>query len=90
MAELSIYKAQPAIRGEEVDSLVIRIERCLPEVPPIKDEAVDSYLERASENFARDARELAAHLRKTLPGGTFDCLLGEMLKIKASHFRVTF
>jgi len=38
--------------------------------------------------FLDDATEIEALLHATLPGGTYDWLLGLMLKRKASHFIV--
>lgn len=38
--------------------------------------------------FARDACAIAAALRGALPGGTFDRLVCELLRMKASDFRV--
>lgn len=78
---LPIHKAQRRLVSEEVESANILIDR---EVPSF------DRLEDADAVYLKDAQELCAVLYATLPGGTFDRLLGEMLKIKASHFRVSF
>lgn len=41
-------------------------------------------------SFDADARSLAAALHESLPGGTLDRLIGRLLQIKASQFRVPY
>lgn len=41
------------------------------------------------ERYEEDAREIALALRGSLPGGTFDLLVAELLKMKACDYRVT-
>lgn len=76
MKEIRLQKAVP-FRAKKIDSLIIRIE----------DTILDRHL---TEDYIRDAKLLADALLETLPGGTMDQLLCELLKRRASLFRVPF
>jgi len=73
--EINIYKAQ-GIANTEVPSATIIMET---EIPARNLEAADTL-------FLDDATTTESLLYNTLPGGTYDQLLGLMLKRKASHF----
>ena len=76
---LHIYKAQATGR-QAVENANIVIEEPF---PPARS------LDVAAEMFAIEAEALEAALYGSLPGGTYDRLLGKMLERKASHFIVS-
>lgn len=80
---MQIAKARP-IGDEEVKGVNIDISF---NVPKFED---DNWHERAENFFMEQARDLEEALHNSLPGGTYDRLLGLMLKRKASHFIVSF
>ena len=47
-------------------------------------------LQEMAEFYDKQAKELANALEGTLPGGTFNRLLAEMLIRKAGHFAVSY
>lgn len=65
---------------------------------PLRDEVVDGHVEisreigesRPADMFERDARKIAAVLFATLPGGTVDCLLAELMRRKRSQLIVAY
>ena len=77
---LLIHKAQ-AIGTETVRTTVIQISESLPSYETL--EMVDSH-------YNAQAWAIEAALIESLPGGTYDRLLGRMLERKASHFRVAY
>jgi hypothetical protein len=77
---LGLYKAQPTLKALPIESIEIHIDQ---EVPDAK------TLEDADNIYKNEAFLLCNALESTLPGGTFDHLLVEMLKRKASHFKVS-
>ena len=76
---LSIYKGQK-IGKNKVDDLHLEFTREFPIVDKIK---------HSDSIFDAQAEVLEKQLFRTLPGGTYDRLVGMMLKRKASHFIVT-
>lgn len=76
---LHIYKAQ-ATGGEAVDDVQISIQEPIPRM---------CSLDAATGTFSKDAEALEAALYRSLPGGTYDRLLGKMLERKATHFVVS-
>ncbi len=84
MKELEIYKAQPTTRHHEpIPDVVIRIGpmQC-PQPSTFNNVALDA------STFEADAIALAHALRSSLPGGTLDRLVIELLKAKASSLVV--
>ena len=79
MRTINIYKAQH-IGNEEVEDLQIVFNEELP---------IFESIQQSGKDFIRQAIILEKLLLNTLPGGTYDRLLGLMLKRKSSHFIVT-
>jgi len=82
MSEANIYKAQ-GIADIKVENSTIFLHE---ELPPFE------YYKKLGELdsvFEEQAKMLEYELYSHLPGGTYDRLLGELLKRKASHFTVT-
>lgn len=82
-ADFVIYKAQ----GQHVPDMILSAMTPCPDGPPLS--TPDTIVER--QGFFRDqAREVAAALRASLPGGTLDALLVELelFQAKASVFVV--
>lgn len=78
-----IKKAQ-AIGSESVPDMVISITQTLSRC------AGDAMtLEQFVQVFEDQAKDIEEALYGSLPGGTYDRLLGRMLQRKASHFLVT-
>lgn len=75
---IQVCKAEP-IGSEHVSSVSINVCKLQPRYSTVEDAAVF---------FNREADTLEAALYRSLPGGTYDRLLGKMLSRKASHFRV--
>lgn len=77
---VAIYRAEDTTReSEDVPNATLTISS-----PPPKQETLDD-----SRTFYRQqARALHDVLARTLPGGTLDALLGELLERKASLFRI--
>jgi hypothetical protein len=81
MKIISIYKAQDT-GDQKVEGARITIECGLPEIKG------DNWLQVTDNIYKSEAKLLNKTLINYLPGGTYDQLLVEMLKTKASHFRV--
>lgn len=77
----NIYKAQRTLKSQEVPSVKIVVDAEVPDAQSLFD---------ADEIYRLEAERLCAALEASLPGGTFDRLLIEMMKRKASHFKVAF
>lgn len=81
---LTLHKAE-AVHGHAVDGLdpvpsaTITIDAELPR---------DRNPREAAELHMRDARRLATVLLATLPGGTVDALMAELMTRRASQLRV--
>ena len=78
MAHTYIHRAQP-IGDETVKIRVIHIQETIPDCEDIPE---------ADTLLSLDANKLHEALYQSLPGGTYDRLLGLMLQKKASHFIV--
>jgi hypothetical protein len=81
MKFISIYKAQD-IGNNKIEDARIMIECALPEIKG------DNWLQVTENIYKSEAELLNKTLLNSLPGGTYDQLLIEMLKTKASHFKV--
>jgi len=79
MKHVSIHKAQD-IGSSKVESVTITFTEPIPDY---------QSLPQTAEKFTAEAAELGNVLCATLPGGTYDRLLGIMLAHKASHFIVS-
>lgn len=77
---ISIYKAGPRRDIEPIPNVTIEIELEFPR-------SVDNWRENAAL-FQKDAQEIARVLLASLPGGTIDRLLVELLKAKSSDLVV--
>lgn len=76
------YKAQPIVRGAaEVSDLYIRAGTPVPSLSDLLD---------MRALFAKEARNLADALQESLPGGTIDALLVELLDRKRALLVVPF
>ncbi len=84
MTVVCIYRAQP-LNGRGGEPTIIRLAEQIPDVGHGGD-----VLARAKALYAGEGERLASALWNSLPGGTFDALLGEMLALKASLFRVGY
>lgn len=72
-----------------VPSVTISVHRGLSELPPLAPgQTVAESLAPIDAIYQQDALAIAHALRDSLPGGTFDRLIVELLKMKVSHFRV--
>ena len=78
---VNIYHHQ-AISDEELSLVTILIHEPLPEPPP------SFNLDRSRKLFEKDASALAEALCESLPGGTLDHLLVELLKRHCSLLTV--
>jgi len=76
---IDVYRAQP-IGDKEAPWCQIEIGVPIPR---------RETLEEGAFLFELDAKQLEFALHESLPGGTYDRLLGLMLKRKASHFIVS-
>lgn len=80
----NIYRAQP-IGTEQPEVVQIVIEQNFPDLPGRG--RLSDVLAEAAQVFDKEAQMLFEALQ-SLPGGTWDRLLGKMLEHKASHFVV--
>ena len=74
------YKAHRTLPDDEVEERQIYIEGEFPD---------GASLESAAATFEANAADLEDALYRSLPGGTYDRLLGRMLERKATHFVVS-
>jgi hypothetical protein len=79
MRTFNIYKAQGYTEKEPVENTTISIVQ---EVPEMRD------LKEAGQIYEKEGAMLAEALRASLPGGTIDALLRELLISRASLLRV--
>lgn len=77
MKAIAIFKAQPTVNEVEPAKIVMDEE-----IPRMK------TLEEARELYIEQGKKLADALCDSLPGGTLDQLICELLTRKASLFRV--
>lgn len=80
MPDLTVCKATPIIRDEPTPDAHIHITGEMPEL--------GSSLEVWGIHYNEQAEAIELALYGSLPGGTYDRLLGHMLARKASHFCV--
>ena len=81
MKTINIYKAQPVVKGEEVESLTINLHKPLPE-------KVYKDLDEWRQVAKKEAATLCESLCGALPQGVTDALLVELLDRKRSLFVV--
>ncbi len=79
MKIVAILKAQPTIKSEPVESARIIMDEEIPE---------SRSLAESREFFIEEGKKIADALCSTLPGGTLDQLICELLTRKASLLRV--
>ncbi len=84
MAELTIAKAQTVLSDHPIPDIHIHISGEQPEFDPRGGLAVWGIY------WGEQAELLELALYDSLPGGTYDRLLGRMLARKATHFRGAF
>lgn len=84
--EIHLTKADGERTGEMILDLTIHIDQR--EVPDIDQES--HPYPGLREFYIGEARRLADALQNHLPGGTFDQLLAELCRRKASLFRVPY
>jgi hypothetical protein len=88
MIEVTVCKADP-IGTDAAPDTHIHITGKLPESKgPI--ESLPEFLAASAKVFDSQAEAIEVALHDSLPGGTYDRLLGRMLARKATHFRVAF
>jgi hypothetical protein len=88
MTEVTVCKADP-IGDQVIEDARIHITGKLPESKgPI--ESLPEFLAALAKVFDSQAEAIETALHDSLPGGTYDRLLGRMLERKATHFRVSF
>ena len=75
---ITISKAEQ-IGTEQIKTARIHISRRVPRFDELEEQA---------DYFTFEAKSIERALWHSLPGGTYDRLLGEMLQRKASHFIV--
>jgi hypothetical protein len=78
---VAVFRAQETVSDEPVPTLELVAYEAAPNFPTLVE---------AGEAYERDAKTIADALFSSLPGGTIDRLLVEMLSRKASHFRVPY
>lgn len=79
--KIAVHKAQRTLEDRPVNDLFIRVSETIPSFPE---------LSQSAKAFALDGKLLADALFDSLPGGTMDSLIAELLKRRASLFVVKF
>lgn len=79
---INIYTGQP-FGGQKQPEVVIKM------IAPFPDFKGDDLIEQSEFQHNKDAELLEETLIQNLPGGTYDRLLGLMLKRKSTHFIVS-
>jgi hypothetical protein len=74
-----VSKADPAYTEKPVADMRIEIIGAQPDY---------ESLDEAARYYDNQARQIEEALHRSLPGGTYDRLVGRMLARKATHFRV--
>lgn len=87
MKTIFAYRAQP-IGDQVIEPVRIVIEEQMPS-PDRMVGTTAEILAKLDGTFQTQAQNLEIALYNSLPGGTYDRLLGEILKRKASHFIVS-
>jgi len=86
---VTVAKADRVWCGETVEDVRIDVNAELPTFDRRKEPVeLNAWLERVGAWYDEQARMIEEGLYESLPGGTYDRLLGRMLARKASHFRV--
>lgn len=81
MENINIYKAQRVVKEKPIEDVFISIKKELP--------ALDGKRARLSNHiFKKEAWMIADALYASLPGGTIDALLIEMLDRKKSNLQI--
>jgi len=81
--KIDIYKAQRTISNVAIPDVTIQIGPH--EIPErIRGASPQAAMEIARDMFAFDAKAIVEALQQSLPGGTIDQILIELLKAKAS------
>lgn len=80
MKTVNIYKAQRTTQSQDVPSVEIVIDEDVPNF---------HTTEAADDLYELQAERLCDALEACLPGGTFDHLLIQLMKRKASRFKVS-
>ena len=83
---LHLFKAQP-LGDDKIEDTTIILEHTFPKLEDLDSECKMIESDRL---FEADSKALEAILHDTLPGGTYDRLLAEMLDRRKSHFIVPF
>ncbi len=85
---IEIRRASP-VGDAQIPRVTINIHGDVPELPPfLPGQTVAESLAPVDAIYQQDATAIAGALSASLPGGTFDRLIVELLKMKVSHFRV--
>lgn len=80
---LKIFTGQP-FRDQEQPNVTVVFDTPIPDYKDCKD-----WQEKFNKVFNIEAEKLEQVLIDCLPGGTYDRLLGLMLKRKSSHFIIS-
>ncbi len=90
VAEITVCKASPTGLAYPTPDYHIHVSAELPEFPfdTHDPHALSAHLRVANAYFEEQAQQIEESLWASLPGGTYDRLLGRMLARKASHYRV--
>lgn len=83
MKIIRIYRAQG-----DIEPVTIEIHEPLPELAD--DGGIDAWLAVSGERFDQQAKAIVDALFASLPGGTLDRVLVEMLRRTASHLVVSY
>lgn len=87
MKTLNIFRAQPSYKDDDdrTPPVSIVIDTVIPELG--RNMPTPEFWKEAHHRFDKEAQMVHEGL-KSLPGGTYDRLLGLMLANKATHFNV--
>jgi hypothetical protein len=85
---ITVHRASP-VADQVIPEVTVIVATDVPELPPMSSgQTVQESLATLATLYQQDAIAIARALRDSLPGGTFDRLVCELLTMKASHFRV--
>jgi hypothetical protein len=85
---ITVHRASP-VADQIIPEVTIEIVTVVPELPSMQpDQTVQESLAPFAAIYQQDAIAIAGALRNSLPGGTFDRLVCELLTMKVAHFRV--
>ena len=80
MNRVEVHKAHSVFDAEKVESVCLIVGDTLPSFDKLVEQ--DIFTDR-------EAKHIEEVLYNSLPGATYDRLIGHMLERKASHFRVS-